>query len=105
MFICDSITAGRYVDDVLQATLLPYINGCPQILFQQVNTYPYVAHRIMKFLQEAGVNVLLRQQHVWDMMGRRLSNLHHPPQTLAQLIQKVQEVWNEVPQADMDHLL
>lgn len=43
-------------------------------------------------------------EHVWDMMERRLSNMHHPPQTWAQLIQEVQVAWNKVPQADINHL-
>ena len=68
----------------------------------------------MDYLQEAGVNVLPWPHrspdlnpidNVWDMMGRRLFNLHHPSQTLAQLIHEVHVAWNEIPQADIDHLI
>lgn len=34
-------------------------------------------------------------------MGKRLSTLHHLPQTLAQLINELQDAWNEVLQADV----
>lgn len=117
LFIRGSMTAARYVNEVLQATLLPYLDDRPlrpQVLFQQDNARPHIARQTMDFLQQAGVNLLPWPprspdlnpiEHVWDMMGRRLSNLHHPPQTLAQLIHEVQLAWNEVPQADIDHLI
>lgn len=114
LFIRGSMTAARYVEDVLQTTLLPYLDGRPHVLFQQDNARPHIARRTMDFLQEAGVNVLPWPprspdlnpiEHVWDMMGRRLSNLPHPPQTLAHLIHEVQVAWNEVPQGDIDHLI
>lgn len=38
-------------------------------------------------------------------MGRRLSTLHHPKQSLALLINEVQGAWKKVPQADNDHLI
>lgn len=50
------MTAARYVDDVLQTTLLPYLDGRPHILFQQVNARSHITHRTLDFLQ--GVNVL-----------------------------------------------
>lgn len=53
----------------------------------------------MDCLQDAGVNDLNPMEHVWNLIGRRLSNLHHPP--LPQLIDEVQVVCKEMPQADI----
>jgi hypothetical protein len=39
------------------------------------------------------------------MIGRRLTTLHRPPQTLAQLQDEIQVAWDQVPQEDIDHLI
>nr|KAH0807445.1 hypothetical protein GEV33_015346 [Tenebrio molitor] len=44
-------------------------------------------------------------EHVWDVIGRRLTTLHCPPQTLAQLQHEIQVAWDQVPQKDIDHLI
>jgi transposase len=41
-------------------------------------------------------------EHVWDIIGSRLLNLQHPPETLAALRHEVEVAWNEIPQEDID---
>ena len=38
-------------------------------------------------------------------MHRRLRNLPHPPKTLEELLQQIQNAWNEIPQQAIDHLI
>ena len=39
------------------------------------------------------------------MLGNRLSNLRHPPDTLNDLRLRLQEAWHELPQAEINHLI
>ena len=114
IFIRGNMTAARYIDDVLEPGLLPYIEELQNALFQQDNALLHIAHRTMQFLEDADVDILPWPprspdlnpiEHVWDMMGRRLTSLQNPPQTLARLQQEIQAAWNELPQADIDHLI
>lgn len=80
------MTVTRYVDDILQTALLRYLKGHLHVICQQDNARRHIACQTMTFLQEARVNVLpfieLKSiKHVWDMMERRLSNLHHHPRS------------------------
>lgn len=36
---------------------MPYLDGRPQVLFQQDNARPHIPGRTMKFLQDADVNI------------------------------------------------
>lgn len=94
----------------LQSTLLPCLDGRSHVLFQQDNARPHIVRLTMDFPQEAGVNVLPWSpsspdsntiKDVWDIMERKLSTLHYPPQTLAQLIHEVEVFWNEMQKADI----
>lgn len=37
-------------------------------------------------------------EHVWGIIGRKLSTSNHPLSVLAHLIHKVQIIWNGMPQ-------
>lgn len=49
LFDRGSMITGPYVDDVLQTTLLSYLDGHIRVLFQQ-DVSPHIAHRTMDFL-------------------------------------------------------
>ncbi|RZC39539.1 DDE 3 domain containing protein, partial [Asbolus verrucosus] len=75
---------------------------------------PHVARVSLEWLEQANVNLLPWPprspdlspiEHVWDMMGRRLSNLAHPPQTLQQLRHEIQVIWDTLSQEEISHLL
>jgi hypothetical protein len=40
---------------------------------------------------------------VWDMIGQRLKNLAHPPQTIQQLLHEIQVRWDALPQEKIDN--
>jgi hypothetical protein len=99
---CLSIHDGRYIRRVNNA------------LFQQDNARPHIANVSIDFLDDSQVDLLpwlprspdlSPIEHVWDLMGRRLTNLHNPPLTLAALRHEIQVGWNSVPQDEINHLI
>ncbi|CAH1967194.1 unnamed protein product [Acanthoscelides obtectus] len=84
IFIRGNMNAQRYIHEVLEPHILPYLDTLADPTFQQDNARPH---------------------HVWDMMGRRLLNLQRPPQTLEALREELVVARNEIPQEDIDHLI
>ncbi|CAH1990549.1 unnamed protein product [Acanthoscelides obtectus] len=114
IFIRGNMNAQRYIYEVLEPHLLPYLDTLADPTFQQDNARPHVARVTIDFFQHNDVTLLPWPprspdlspiEHVWDMMGRRLLNLQRPPQTLEALREELVVAWNEIPQEDIDHLI
>lgn len=114
VLIHGNLTARRYIDEVLQPFLHPYLQTIPNAIFQQDNARPHIAHETMDYLQESGIETLewpARSpdlspiEHVWDMIGRNLSRLPRPPANLDELWHAVRRIWMSIPQYDIDHLI
>ncbi|UYV68828.1 hypothetical protein LAZ67_6001129 [Cordylochernes scorpioides] len=84
---CDrgTMTAQRYVDDVLRPVTLPYLQGVPNALYQQDNARPHTARISQQALQDVQMLPwppyspdLSPIEHVWDIIGRRLHALPQP---------------------------
>ncbi|CAH1982627.1 unnamed protein product [Acanthoscelides obtectus] len=114
IFIRGNMNAQRYIHEVLEPHLLPYLDTLADPTFQQDNARPHVARVTIDFFQHNDVTLLPWPprspdlspiEHVWDMMGRRLLNLQCPPQTLEALREELVVAWNEIPQEDIDHLI
>ncbi|UYV70802.1 K02A2.6-like [Cordylochernes scorpioides] len=80
-----TMTAQRYVDDVLRPVTLPYLQGVPNALYQQDNTRPHTARISQQALQDVQMLPwppyspdLSPIEHVWDIIGRRLHALPQP---------------------------
>ncbi|UYV67624.1 hypothetical protein LAZ67_5001398 [Cordylochernes scorpioides] len=82
-----TMTAQRYVDDVLRPVTLPYLQGVPNALYQQDNARPHTACISQQALQD----------HVWDIIGRRLHALPQP-RSEDELWQMVEREWRAIPQ-------
>ncbi|UYV78683.1 hypothetical protein LAZ67_16002377 [Cordylochernes scorpioides] len=74
-----TLTAQRYVDDILRPVLLPFLSHHPELTFQQDNVRPHTARVTMDCLQScrtlpwpARLPGLSPIEHIWDVMGRRL---------------------------------
>ncbi|CAH1991692.1 unnamed protein product [Acanthoscelides obtectus] len=109
IFIRRNMNAQRYIHEVLEPHLLPYLDTLADPTFQQDNARPHVARVTIDFFQHNDVTLLPWPprspdlspiEHVWDMMGRRLLNLQRPPQTLEALREELVVAWNEIPQED-----
>lgn len=51
------MTAARYLHDVLQTSLLTYLDGRQQVFFLENNVVSLILRRTMDFFQEGVVNV------------------------------------------------
>jgi transposase len=114
VFIQGNLTAIRYVQEVLRSVVVPYFRRVNNDLFQQDNARPHIANVSRDFLDDSQVDLLPWPprspdlspiEHVWDLMGRRLTNLHNPPLTLAALRHEIQVGWDSVPQDEINHLI
>ena len=106
----DTLTARRYIDQVLCPELLPLIRRHQTVnnplTFQQDNARAHTARITMDFLNTNGVNImefparspdLNPIEHVWDELGRRLKGRQRQPRSVPELAQALQEEWNNIP--------
>ncbi|UYV83619.1 hypothetical protein LAZ67_23001680, partial [Cordylochernes scorpioides] len=99
-----TMTAQRYVDDVLLPVTLPYLQGVPNALYQQDNARPHTARISQQALQDVQMLPwppyspdLSPIEHVWDIIGRRLHALPQP-RSEDELWQMVERKWRAIPQ-------
>ncbi|UYV80621.1 MBOAT7 [Cordylochernes scorpioides] len=99
-----TMTAHRYVDDVLRPVTLPYLQGVPNALYQQDNARPHTARISQQALQDVQMLPwppyspdLSPIEHVWDIIGRRLHALPQP-RSEDELWQMVEREWRAIPQ-------
>ncbi|UYV77512.1 K02A2.6-like [Cordylochernes scorpioides] len=99
-----TMTAQRYVDDVLRPVTLPYLQGVPNDLYQQDNARPHTARISQQALQDVQMLPwppyspdLSPIEHVWDIIGRRLHALPQP-RSEDELWQMVEREWRAIPQ-------
>ncbi|UYV84072.1 hypothetical protein LAZ67_X001075 [Cordylochernes scorpioides] len=99
-----TMTAQRYVDDVLRPVTLPYLQGVPNALYQQDNARPHTARISQQALQDVQMLPwppyspdLSPIEHVWDIIGRRLHALPQP--------RSEDELWQMAPMDDLKLLI
>ncbi|UYV80808.1 hypothetical protein LAZ67_19001838 [Cordylochernes scorpioides] len=99
-----TMTAQRYVDDVLRPLTLPYLQGVPNALYQQDNARPHTARISQQALQDVQMLPwppyspdLSPIEHVWDIIGRRLHALPQP-RSEDELWQMVEREWRAISQ-------
>ncbi|GFS74846.1 transposable element Tc3 transposase [Trichonephila clavipes] len=44
-------------------------------------------------------------EHVWDMLGRQIAALSHPPSSVTELKRSLQEAWNRLSPQLIHHLI
>ncbi|UYV72756.1 hypothetical protein LAZ67_10000543 [Cordylochernes scorpioides] len=91
-----TLTAQRYVDDILRPVVLPFHSHHPGLTFQQDNT----ARVTMDCLQScqtlpwpARSPDLSPIEHIWDVMGRRLQ----PSRNIDYSARQLETIWQEIP--------
>jgi len=102
------LNARRYIDEVLEPHMVPFMEQHQDLaIFQQDNARAHSARLTMNFLNENNINVmewpafspdLSPIEHLWDQLGQGIQRRTPRPTTRNQLIQALQEEWNNVPQ-------
>ncbi|UYV82646.1 hypothetical protein LAZ67_22000361 [Cordylochernes scorpioides] len=102
-----TLTAQRYVDDILGTVLLPFLSHHPGLTFQQDNARPHTARVTLDCLQScrtlpwpARSPDLSPIEHIWDVMGRRLQ----PSRNVDYLARQLDTIWQEIPQHTIRNL-
>ncbi|GFX60626.1 transposable element Tcb2 transposase [Trichonephila clavipes] len=91
-----TLTGQRYVDDILQPHVGPFLNGLPGAIFQQDNARPHTARFAQDFLHHfqtlpwpARSPDLSPVEHVWDQLKRQMQLCH----SVHDLEMAVQDLW------------
>ncbi|GFX87742.1 hypothetical protein TNCV_2190191 [Trichonephila clavipes] len=89
--IAGSVNSQRYIFEVLDPVVLPYLQGLGTAIFQQDNARPHVA-RIVRIVnhQIELLPDLSPIENMWSMVAQRLTQITLPAATPDQLWQRVE---------------
>ncbi|GFX88740.1 DDE_3 domain-containing protein [Trichonephila clavipes] len=103
-----TLTGQRYVDDILQPHVGPFLNGLPGAISQQYNARPHTARVTQNFLCHFQTlrwppcsPDLSPVEHVWDQLKRRMPSCH----SVLHLELDVQDLWAHLPQDNIRSLI
>lgn len=95
--IIGALAAQRYLGDILQFILLPFLLRHPELTFQQDNVWPVrvvmnrlQACRTLPWLARSP-GLFLIEKKIWDAMGRRLQLFRN----VADLAQQLKTIWED----------
>ncbi|GFV35531.1 transposable element Tcb1 transposase [Trichonephila clavipes] len=101
------MTAQRYVHDILQPHVLPFMQWLPGAIFQQDNARPHTARvsqdcllTVTTLPWPARFSDLSPIEPIWDHLGRRVGH----PTSLNELMARLQQMWNEISQDIIQNL-
>ncbi|PRD30891.1 UNVERIFIED_CONTAM: Transposable element Tcb1 transposase [Trichonephila clavipes] len=83
--IAGILNSQRYIYELLETVVLPYLKGLSTNIFQQDNVRPYVACIVQRFFVNHQIELLAWPAHspdlspietMWSMVSQRLPRLH-----------------------------
>ncbi|GFV06087.1 transposable element Tcb1 transposase [Trichonephila clavipes] len=110
--IAGTLNSHRYISEVLEPVVLPYLQGLATAVFQQDNARPHVT-RINQRLVNHQIELLpwpTRSpdlspiENMWSMVAQRLTQITPPAATPDKLWQLVEASWSAAPQEHIQSL-
>ncbi|GFW20459.1 transposable element Tcb1 transposase [Trichonephila clavipes] len=111
--IASTLHSQRYISEVLEPVVLPYLQGLATAIFQQDNTRPHVARIAQRFFANHQIELLPWPAHspdlspienIWPMVAQRLTQITPPDAIPDQLWQRVEAAWSFVSQEHIQSL-
>ncbi|GFV86167.1 transposable element Tc1 transposase [Trichonephila clavipes] len=105
-----NLNINRYVREVLQPEVVPFLQGLPRDIFQQDNARPHVTKTVRDFCSTQHMQLLPWPayspnmspiEHVWDLVDWRLAR---DSRLAASEDELFQAIWNSLPQVDIQNL-
>ncbi|GFW51767.1 transposable element Tcb1 transposase [Trichonephila clavipes] len=105
--ITGTLNSQRYISEVLEPVVLPYLQGLATAIFQHHNARPHVARIAQRFFVNLKIEFLPRParsqdlspiENMWSMVAQRLTQITHPAATPDELWQRVEAAWSSVSQ-------
>lgn len=102
------------LDDELQQSLAYYNKNPEDVVFQQDNDPKHKSKKAMKWLEDSGMDVMVWPpqsadlnpiEHLWVHLKARLGDYENSPSSIAELWERVQKVWNEIPASVCQNLI
>ncbi|GFY05764.1 transposable element Tcb1 transposase [Trichonephila clavipes] len=85
--IAGTLNSQRYISEVLEPVVLPYLQGMATAIFQQDNALPHVARIVRRFFVNRQIALLLWPvrsldlspiENTWSMVAQRLTQFTPP---------------------------
>ncbi|GFV74791.1 transposable element Tcb1 transposase [Trichonephila clavipes] len=111
--IAGTLNSQRYISQVLEPVVLPYLQGLATAMFQKDNERPHVAPIVQRFFVNHQIELLSWParspdlsaiENMWSMVAQRLTQITLPDATPDQLWQRVEATWSAVPQEHIQSL-
>ncbi|GFV17153.1 transposable element Tcb1 transposase [Trichonephila clavipes] len=111
--IAGTLNSQRYISEVLEPVVLPYLQGLATAIFQQDNARPSVAHIFQRFFVNHQIELLpwtarspdlSPKENMCSMVAQRLTQITPPAATPNQFWQRVEASWSAVPQEHIQSL-
>ncbi|GFX40564.1 transposable element Tcb1 transposase [Trichonephila clavipes] len=108
-----TLNSQRYISEVLEPVVLPYLQGLATAIFHQDNARPHVALIVLRFFVNHQIELLPWPasspdvsliENMWRKVAQRLTQITLPAATPDQLWQRVEAAWSAVPQEHIQSL-
>ncbi|GFX59691.1 transposable element Tcb1 transposase [Trichonephila clavipes] len=111
--IAGTLNSQRYISEVLELVVLPYLQGWATAIFQQDNAQPHVARIVQRFFINHQIELhplpayspnFSPIENTWSMVAQRLTQITPPVATPDQLWEGEEVAWSAVPQEHIQSL-